>query len=197
MLGWLSRLQGQRCRWPCDLLSPSLATTSSSLLFFAKKKKSFFCLDGKSKTSHRGGFCCLSFHPPLPRFSHGSMKGFVSWHGVLHGLARLWDKWQFVYKLCTICLCFVLFLSKICHNKTTTKIVICQILYKNKTKLRQFVDNLSFVLLLSWFCPKLDKWQIFLLFLLWQISDKNKTKLRQIVHNLSTICRQIVICLIV
>ena len=70
-------------------------------------------------------------------------------------------------------LVFVLFLSKICHNKTTTKFVICQILYKNKTKQRQFVDNLSFVLLLSCFCPKLDKWQIFLLFLLWQILDKN------------------------
>ena len=54
-------------------------------------------------------------------------------------------------------LVFVLFLSKICHNKTTTKFVICQILYKNKTKQRQFVDNLSFVLLLSCFCPKLDK----------------------------------------
>ena len=52
---------------------------------------------------------------------------------------------------------FVLFLSKICHNKTTSKFVICQILYKNKTKLRQFVDNLSFVLLLPCFCPKLEK----------------------------------------
>ena len=55
--------------------------------------------------------------------------------------------------LSTICvqfvLVFVLFLSKICHNKTTTKLVICQILYKNKTVCRQFVICLTFVLFLS------------------------------------------------
>ena len=52
----------------------------------------------------------------------------------------------------TICLhlstIFVLTLSKICQNQTTRTLVICQILYKNKT-----IRDLS--------CFKLDKWQIF------------------------------------
>ena len=73
---------------------------------------------------------------------------------LLFGLARLVDKRQFDYKLSTHCVQFVLVLSSFCPKFFTTKIfVICQVLDKNKTKVRQMTNCLS----LSCFCTKYDK----------------------------------------
>ena len=84
------------------------------------------------------------------------------------GLARLWDKRQFVYNLSTNCVHFVLVLSSFCPKFVTTKttkiFVICQVLDKNKTKVRQMTNCLQIVFVLSCFCTKFDKWQIWLLF---------------------------------
>ena len=83
------------------------------------------------------------------------------------GLARLWDKRQFVYNLSTNCAHFVLVLSSFCTKFVTTKttkiFVICQVLDKNKTKVRQMTNCLQVVFVLSCFCTNFDKWQIWLL----------------------------------
>ena len=92
---------------------------------------------------------------------------------------------QFGDILSTICLWFFMGLSEFCHNKNKTK-------QRQMTNCLQIVDNLSFVFVLSYFCLKFDKWQIFFLFLLWQNLDKSRKKLRQIVDKTSPNCRQIV-----
>ena len=51
-----------------------------------------------------------------------------------NGLARLWEKWQFVYKLSKSCVSFVLFLSEICYHKNNKN--ICQF-----TSFRQNLDK--------------------------------------------------------
>ena len=97
-----------------------------------------------------------------------------------YGLARLWDKRQFVYNLSTNCVQFVLVLSSFCPKFVTTKttkiFVICQVLDKNKTKVRQMTNCLQIVLILSCFCTKFDKWQFFCCFVVTnfrQKQDKN------------------------
>ena len=95
-------------------------------------------------------------------------SGYSVFSLVVIGLARLWDKRQFVYNLSTNCVHFVLVLSSFCPKFVTTKttkiFVICQVLDKNKTKVRQMTNCLQTVLFLSCFCTKFDKWQILLLF---------------------------------
>ena len=67
---------------------------------------------------------------------------------------------------------FVLVLSEFCHNKNKTK-------QRQMTNCIQFVDNLSFVFVLSCFCIQFVICLYFVLFLLWQNSDKTQTKPRK------------------
>ena len=66
---------------------------------------------------------------------------------------------QFVFNLSTICPNFVLVLSEFCHNKNKTK-------QRQMTNCMKFVDNLSFVFVLSCFCIQFVICLYFVLFLL-------------------------------
>ena len=119
-----------------------------------------------------------------------------------YGLARLWDKRQFVYNLSTNCVHFVLVLSSFCPKFVTTKttkiFVICQVLDKNKTKVRQMTNCLQIVLVLSCFCTNFDKWQFFCCFVVKnfrQKLDKTKTNCRLSPPQCSVSTRKNIKCL--